>query len=35
MKNRILKTILIALVALPFMAFADEPQPQAPSEPDG
>lgn len=35
MKNRILKTILIALVALPFMAFADEPQPPAPSEPDG
>lgn len=35
MKNRILKTILIALVALPFMAFADEPQPPVPSEPDG
>lgn len=35
MENRILKTILSALVALPFMAFADEPQPPAPSEPDG
>lgn len=35
MENRILTTILSALVAVPFMALADEPQPPAPSEPDG
>ncbi len=35
MGNRILETILSALVAMPFMALADEPQPPAPSEPDG
>lgn len=35
MENLILKSMLSALVALPFMAFADEPQPPAPSEPDG
>lgn len=35
MENQIFKTILSALVAVPFMAFADEPQPPAPSEPDG
>lgn len=35
MENRILKTILSTLVALPFMAFADEPQSPAPSEADG
>lgn len=35
MENRILKSMLSALVALPFMAFADEPQPPVPSESDG
>lgn len=35
MENRILEIILSSLVALPFMAFADEPQPPAPCEPDG
>lgn len=35
MENQILKTILSALVAMPFMAFAVEPQPLATNEADG
>lgn len=35
MENRILKSIICLMIAVPFMAFADEPQPPAPSEPDG
>ena len=35
MGNRILETILSALVAMPFMAFAVEPYPNATSKPDG
>lgn len=35
MENQILKSFVCLMVAVPFMAFADEPQPPAPSEPDG
>ena len=35
MGNRILETILSALVAMPFMAFAVEPHPNATNKPDG
>lgn len=35
MENQILKSFVCLMVAMPFMAFADEPQPPAPSEPDG
>lgn len=35
MENQIFKSFLCLMIAVPFMAFADEPQPPAPSEPDG
>lgn len=35
MENRILKSFVCLMVAMPFLASADEPQPPAPSEPDG
>lgn len=35
MDNRIFKSILSMIIAVPIMAFANEPQPPAPSEPDG
>lgn len=35
MENQILKSITSLIIAIPFMAVADEPQPPAPSEPDG
>ncbi|MEZ3532836.1 MAG: hypothetical protein K1V90_07175 [Muribaculaceae bacterium] len=35
MENRILKSVLCIMAVVPFIAFADEPQPPAPSEPDG
>lgn len=35
MENRIIKSILCLLMAMPFMAFADNPRHLPPSEPDG
>ena len=35
MDKRILKSTLSMIIAVPIMAFANEPQPPAPSEPDG
>ncbi len=35
MREKLLFAVVILIVGFPFMAFADEPQPPAPSEPDG